>query len=187
MTEQQWALLLPKAPEDRSSSAEISEILQEMVTTRFVDVVPAIFLPVAWPGIIDPEADLQAQLIARIGRWCVTDRGVVCLGEEYWIAADRLDEDEWLEHLLQKDWLYDPSDLTAALDQARALAFPNVDQAERIATIDAELQTAIQYGYLVFHPTALRRHHIYLVQRMQPEEHAAFCTFLANEGFVPRV
>jgi hypothetical protein len=186
MTAQEWARLLPELHEPASTATEVGDILQEMTSARFVDVVSAVFLPRAWLGIVEPEEDIQEQIIARVGRWCVTTQGLVCVDEDYWISADRLDEGDWLEHLLEKDWLYDPSDLILAFEQAREHLLPNEDRVQRTAAIDTEIRQAITAGHVVFDPTVLRRHHIYLVPRMRPEERAAFCAFLADAGFVAR-
>jgi len=186
ITAQEWARLLPGPPRSTSSATDIGDILQEMESTRFVDVVSAVLLPVAWPGIVEPEDEIQEQIIVCFGRWCVTEHTVVCVGEGVWISTDRLDEEDWLDPLLQKNWLYDPSDLVLALEQARALAIPDIDRAQHRAAIDTQLNEAIRHGHLVFHPTVLRRDHIYLVHSMLPEEREAFYAFLTDEGFVAR-
>lgn len=186
MTAQDWAKLLPGPPPSTSSATEIGDILREMTSARFADVVSAVFLPSAWPGIVEPEEDIQEQIITRVGRWCVTAQGLVCIDEDYWISADRLDEGDWLEHLLEKDWLYDPSDLILGFAQARERLLPNEDPVQRTAAINTEIRQAITAGHVVVDSTVLRRHHVYLVQRMRPEERAAFCSFLADQGFVAR-
>lgn len=157
-----------------------------MTSAHVVDVVSAVFLPIAWLGIVEPEEALQEQISERVGRWCLTEQGLYCLGEEYWLSSEEFEDEDWLEHLLEKDWLYDPSDLLHAFEQAQEQFLPARDRAQRMAVIERELRHAITAGYLVFDPSVLRTQHVYLVQRMQPEERRAFCAFLAERGFVAR-
>jgi len=186
MTAADWAKLLPGLPESSSSATEIGDILHAMETTAFADVLAAVFLPTPWPGMLKPELDLQAAVLAQVGRWYVTVDGLVCLDENYWITADRFDEDDWFAHVIAKSWLYDPADLLQALEQAYAHILPDTTPAMRTALLDRHVQRAIAHHKLLFAPTILQHQHLYLINRMTQEERRAFCTYLADAGFVAR-
>jgi hypothetical protein len=184
MTAAEWKQIFPAWPPSKSGATAIDDIIRELEDRHMVQVLSVAVLPIAWPGLIEPEEDVQAKLISRVGRWCLTDMALLCLGENYWITLDRLDEEDWFAHLLEKDWLYDPSDMLLAFEKARAQFFPHEEPAQHAAAIDQQLQYASTYGTLLFHPAVLRHDHVYLVNRMtSDDERMAFCQFLADQGF----
>ena len=44
-------------------------------------------------------------LITRTGDWAITRESVVCLSQQYQIGLDRLDEDDWVAHMEEKEWV----------------------------------------------------------------------------------
>ncbi len=57
------------------------------------------------------------RVVARYGLWVVTDYGIECLGLSYPIEAERLDEQDWLERMAEKNWV-DAVDFAAAYQHA---------------------------------------------------------------------
>jgi hypothetical protein len=52
------------------------------------------------------------------GTWAVTDHGVECLAESYAIPWNRVDEEDWYQHMSEKCWVV-MEDFDAALGYAR--------------------------------------------------------------------
>ena len=59
-------------------------------------------------------------IIKRYGTWAVTTYGVECLSTNYPIEMDRVDEQDWLDHMRGKSWPIMP-DFATALSYAREL------------------------------------------------------------------
>jgi hypothetical protein len=59
-------------------------------------------------------------IIKRYGTWAVTTYGVESLSTNYPIEIDRVDEQDWLDHMRRKSWTVMP-DFAAALSYAREL------------------------------------------------------------------
>lgn len=59
-------------------------------------------------------------ILERYGIWAITRDGLHSLLFPYPIAAYRLNEDSWEDHMEEKDWV-DPDEFREALRRARAL------------------------------------------------------------------
>jgi len=62
-----------------------------------------------------------APLLDRVGIWAICTDGLMALGPGcgYFIAADRFDDENWVDHMREKAWV-DIGDFGAALGKARA-------------------------------------------------------------------
>jgi hypothetical protein len=179
-------ILLARVP-PKSPAIEIGGIIRQRKRKRYAQVMSVVMLHTAWPGLLEPDEPTQTQIIHRVGRWCVLDNCMICLSESGVLTIDFLDAEDCFYHFLKKTWLYDPSDLLFAMEFARAQFFPHEEPAQRAAVIDRQLRFAIERRRLVFHPSALHYRHIYLVNRMTPDdERVAFGQFLMDKGFEAR-
>jgi hypothetical protein len=60
-------------------------------------------------------------VVERYGHWAVCEDGSIhCLYTRYYIAAERLDEPDWIEHVCEKPWV-NCSDFSKALATAKAM------------------------------------------------------------------
>ena len=72
--------------------------------------------------IIEIATDLEYDtIIKRFGDWVVMTTGIDCLTQGYFIASNRLDEDDWIEHVGSKPWVNE-SDFSLAYYAAKDLA-----------------------------------------------------------------
>ncbi len=181
MTADEWNQVFPTWPKNGSDLHSVSDLMG----TKYVEVVSAIFLPEHWPGIVEPDKNLSDTLLFRAGRWCVTESGITCLGQHYTITSDRLEETDWFAHLLEKAWFYDPSDMLDALEAARVHLLPHELLEQHETAIGKQIETALERQLLPYYPSRILQEHVYLVSRMSDEERAVFCQFLADKAFVP--
>lgn len=59
-------------------------------------------------------------LIVRRGDWVVCQDGIHCLYVPYHVAKARLGENDWTEHVMEKDWV-DPDDFICIFEMAQAM------------------------------------------------------------------
>jgi hypothetical protein len=179
MTANEWNNIFPAWP-NLPPSGKPSVIFN----TEYAQVLSIVLLPEHWPGIVAPNNDLLKVTIFRAGRWTVTNDGVLCLGSGYEIGFDRLDEMDWFAHLLDKPWLYDPSDMIDSLEAARAYIMPHESQTQREDFINSQIQEALKQHQIPFYPSRTLGLHIYLASHMSNKERIAFCQFLAEHSYV---
>jgi hypothetical protein len=123
-------------------------------------------------------------VLFHAGRWCVTAWGITCLGKSAPIEGDRLNEDDWLDHLLGKNWLYDPTDFLDAFEAARTHFHPDETPAMRAAAVQVQIMKAMESGESPYYPSSVLWKHAYRVSHMNPEQRAAFAHYLAEKGYV---
>ena len=41
-------------------------------------------------------------ILRRYGDWAITPEGIMCLTNDYYVSLDRIEEDDWLEHMQHK-------------------------------------------------------------------------------------
>jgi hypothetical protein len=61
-----------------------------------------------------------APIVKRFGAWVVTTYGIECLKFYYPIDFSRVDENDWIQHMSEKEWV-NLGDFTAALAHAKHL------------------------------------------------------------------
>jgi hypothetical protein len=180
MTADQWNQVFPNWS-NRPSSANAGVILN----TKYVDVISAVLLEAPWPGVKNMlDNDPGQSVIFRSGRWCVTDEAIICQQWNYEIGIDRLDEMDWFAHLLEKTWLYDPTDMIDSFEAAYIHFVPHGSQEEIDAYINEQIQGALKENLIPFYPSRVLDRHVYLASRMSDYEREAFSKYLAEQGFV---
>ena len=60
-------------------------------------------------------------IIKRHGVWAICSDGLHCLFTKYHVAKNRFDEDDWISHVTQKQWV-DNIDFIAAFEEAKEMA-----------------------------------------------------------------
>jgi hypothetical protein len=169
MTAREWSHIFPTWP-------NLPDVGHPSVfmNTRYAKMISAVLLPEYWPGVEVPDDEVQKATVFRAGRWCVTDNAIICLCPwpgGYGIRIDRLEEMNWLAHLLHKTWLYDPSDMIDAFEAAHAQLLPQETQAQHEAFIDAQTKTAFEEHKVPYlYPSRVLGRHIYLASRMTDGE-----------------
>src|SRR5882762_3741582 len=111
LTADQWDRLFPHWPERFSGPKEQGD--------QRVQVLTFVFLLEAWPGVAERKGFDSEEILYRAGRWCLFHNGIECLDVDYFIHRDGIDQEEWIAHLLQKSWLYDPTDMLSVFMEAR--------------------------------------------------------------------
>lgn len=173
----QWDQLFPHWPERFNGTREQGD--------ERVQVLTFVFLYEPWPGVVDPKELGEGEILYRAGRWCLFRDGIECLGVDYFVHRDSLDQQEWLAHLLQKSWLYDPTDMLDVFMEARRHLHPAESDDERSKVFHEQMRLAHELGMPTpFGPYNGFGPHVYLPSRMRPNERKAFCDYLGNRGFI---
>ena len=181
LTAEQWAALLPIRPDEELQFLSVTaQALQEM---RLASVASLILLPMSWPGVHNLADEHVAGKVAfHAGRWFVDDEGITCMRTAYQIDHERVKETDWLAHMLEKSWFYDPTDFLDALEYARR-EITGVSEKRLDFLLWEEARTALENAELPFYPSRmLGQQRVYLTSRMDEETHMAFCRFLADQG-----
>lgn len=59
-------------------------------------------------------------LLERHGEWAICEDGIHCLYSHYFIDKSRLDEDDWIEQVSEKQWVV-ASEFIAAFERAKEM------------------------------------------------------------------
>ncbi|WP_223295215.1 hypothetical protein [Allochromatium vinosum] len=59
-------------------------------------------------------------LFVRRGVWVVCRDGIYCLHSNYYIAKERFDESNWIEHVTEKNWV-DENDFASIFEIAKTM------------------------------------------------------------------
>ncbi len=51
-------------------------------------------------------------ILYRCEDWVLTTEGIDCLTHRYWIAKNRFDESDWVEHMREKTWVKEDDFIT---------------------------------------------------------------------------
>jgi hypothetical protein len=138
-----------------------------------------------WSGIVEPSERDRDEILFRAGRWYVIKDGITCAGIGYEISADDINREDWIAHLLEKSWLYDPTDMLDAFEAAREILFPGESVERRESVHERQLSVAIERGFFPFNSSRVLGKYVYLVSHMEDEERRAFCQFLSDKGLIP--
>jgi hypothetical protein len=191
-TADEWATFFPRPIRDpRAATRPFAGALitdSDLMDARFAEVSVVVTVESVWPGLAAlDDQDIAGSVRFSLGRWYIDDLAISRIDErggEYDITLDRVDETDWVAHMAEKAWLYDPTDFFDVLEEARRLNDPEID----VATLDelmwGDMQTMLQRGDTPFFPSRmLNGNRVYLAHRMADAERAAFCDFLANERY----
>lgn len=184
-TAAEWRAAFPEPPRDPEPQVIRASELQ---ATRFAIVTAAITIDAPWPGLhaLDDQ-DRRGSMRFSLGRWYVDDLAVSRIDEQggdYDVDLDRIAETDWIAHMLDKPWLYDPTDFIDTLEAARQLSFPQQSSAWLDDLLWQDVANVIQRGEQPYFPSRMQDgNRTYLVSRMTGEQKHAFCDFLANQHY----
>lgn len=179
MSAEDWLHVFPQWPKPSRSGINASDL----VATRYVDVLTVVVTHERWEQEPQLPIDTEADVRGKVGRWLLTDFAIECPAYAYQIAYDRLDEPDWFAHMLEKIWLYDPTDFLDAYEAARQISRPDEPAAARAAATERQLTERPSRLPLVFGPSRLTGGHLYLPSRMREHERVAFAAWLADQGY----
>jgi len=72
-----------------------------------------------WPVTHIATYENCGPLLDQVGVWAICTDGLMGLGAGYFIASNRFEELDWIEHMRVKSWV-DIGDFGKALDRARS-------------------------------------------------------------------
>lgn len=180
-SKREWLARFP-----RSSAPEVPRLERfpshEWAEGRIAVVSMIVQVRATWPGIGEMDDETRRGPIRySTGRWYIDDTGISRKDGKYDISLSTILREDWMAHLLEKKWFYDPTDFFDALQEARKLlGADNLDDLmwREIRTMRARSRTP-------FFPSAAEKSwKMYRVDRMEDDELDAFCGFLADNQIV---
>lgn len=179
----QWNAIFPTWPLQRDGNSGV-DFIDEI--ERGVEVSTTVYLSAPWHGIADVEdAHLAGETVLdRVGRWVITKNAIIPLGVKYYITINRFDESDWLAHLMEKVWFYDPTDMLDAMELAHARLVPGSTREQQRELTEQQVRVCLDRNIQPFYPSRVIGRHLYLVSRMADQERTGFAQFLSRSGFL---
>lgn len=179
-TYDQWRALLAPRLERSGEGVDAAELWDR----TYASVQTVVMVPVSWSGRegLD-DSEIAGRERKRFGRWVLDETGLVCLGRSWDISADDFEELDWVGHVLEKSWCYDPTDFFDALQEARRAFCAHRGEDWINSAVWEEVRGVMASGDLPFFPSSMTKgHRAYLTNRMSHDERDGFAAFLVEQG-----
>jgi hypothetical protein len=184
----EWLAYFPHPPKSPDESRFNPIDVNDLLRARFASVSVVVEVDKPWPGIAPlDDQNRIGKVQFSVGRWYIDDVAISRIDErggDYDIELDRVLETDWVAHILEKAWFYDPTDFFDVLEEARRIQTPGNGPEQLDTLLWEEVNETLRRGDQPAFPSRLQAgKRQYLANRMTPEERDVFCGFLANEGY----